>query len=266
LNAALADANFANRAKTDFLANISHELRTPLNAIIGFSEMLTTGISGPLSEQQHEYAGDIRQSSLHLLSVIDDILDLSKIEANAVTIHSEPVEIREAAESALRLVADRDTLANVEISSEIPDELPLLNTDIRLLKQILINLLSNAVKFTPDGGKICVKAAAGPTAGFSISVVDNGIGMRDGDIPTALAKFGQIDLGLDRKNTGTGLGLPLVAEHTRLHGGALHIESQPGARTTATVQFPPERTVSSPKVWARRSVGVRQHGGVISAY
>lgn len=243
LRAAMEEAQIANRAKTDFLANTSHELRTPLNAIIGFSEVLVSGISGSFTRKQTEYLSDIHQSGLHLLNVINDILDLSKIDAGAIEVSDTQVNLWDAVRTSSRLVAERAHLAHVELENAVPKSIPMIRADARMTKQMIINLLSNAVKFTGAGGRVCVSAQMGGDSALSISVADTGIGMRPQDIPVALAKFGQIDSGLNRRNTGTGLGLPLVAEHIRLHGGTMEIISQPAGGTTVTIQFPPDRTI-----------------------
>jgi len=231
-------AVIANRAKSEFLANMSHELRTPLNAMIGFSEALQTGIYGPVSEQQKERIGDIHRSANYLLDLINDILDLSKVEAGKIDLDFDEVEVERTIESSLQLIAGRAKDAEIRISMVLPPGLPNLYANERILKQMLTNLLSNAVKFTPPGGEVVVSVLRPDDGGMCIEVRDTGIGIRKSDIPTAMAHFGQIANALTRKRKGTGLGLPLVKKFMELHRGALEIESEPGVGTVARLLFP----------------------------
>ena len=235
-------AEAANRAKSDFLATMSHELRTPLNAIIGFSEIIIAKTLGPLGPAVYEgYVRDINASGIHLLEIINDILDLSKAEAGHLELVEDWVDIASVIAASVRLLRPRAEQAGVELAVDVPSDLPHLYGDERKLKQILINLLSNAVKFTPQGGSVRVDAGTDGGGGLFVRVVDTGIGMTAEEIPKALEPFRQIDNRLARKYDGTGLGLPLTAAMLRLHGGALTIESAPGAGTTATASFPRER-------------------------
>jgi PAS domain S-box-containing protein len=233
-------AELANRAKTEFLANMSHELRTPLNAIIGFSEVIQSQLFGPVDPPQYrEYAQNILDSGRHLLDVINDILDVSRVEAGEMTLHPEQVDLREVAESALRLVSVRATDAQITLSSSLAEGLPDLWGESRRLKQILINLLGNAIKFTPAEGTVSLTTALdadGETV--VITVADTGIGMRPEDIPRALKPFQQVDSRLARRYEGTGLGLPLTNAFVRLHGGTLDITSALEQGTTVTLHFP----------------------------
>ena len=231
----------ANRAKSEFVANMSHELRTPLNAIIGFSEMLTRSFFGKLNEKQAEYVNDIHFSGSHLLKLINDILDISKIEAGHSDLQEEEIEVREVVESCLNLVRPRAMDSKVSLAVRGISPTHLLYADERKLKQVLINLLSNAVKFTPPGGSIEVCSEIEPDGAYTISVVDSGVGIAPEDIETALAPFGQIDSGLDRKYEGTGLGLPLTKSLIEAHGGTLTLESSLGVGTTIKVRFPSGR-------------------------
>ena len=209
-----------------------------MNAIIGFSELMQSRAAGALSVKQGEYIGDIRQSGLHLLSIINDILDLSKIDSETA------VNLHQVASSSIALVADRAHVAGVGLVNAVPTTLPEIAADVRMLKQMINNLLSNAVKFTHRDGRVTVGAETNPDASVSIWVADTGIGMRPEEISIALSKFGQVDAGLNRKYQGAGLGLPLVAAQTELHGGKLKIASQHLVGTTVTIQFPASRTVT----------------------
>jgi PAS domain S-box-containing protein len=237
-------AELANRTKSEFLANMSHELRTPLNAIIGFSDMIRKQSFGPVGSPKYlEYINDINESGTHLLKIINDILDLSKIEAGKIELHEEQVNVPDTVEGCLLLVRTRARECGVTLTSETPDDLPALYADERMLKQILINLLSNAIKFTPTGGEVKVKSWCRADTGFVFQVMDTGIGIALDDIPNALAPFKQIDGELNRQFDGTGLGLPLTKSLTELHGGSLDLQSEIGVGTTVTIRFPAERII-----------------------
>ncbi|MCH8112242.1 MAG: CHASE2 domain-containing protein [Proteobacteria bacterium] len=242
LRAAKNEADAANRSKTDFLHNMSHELRTPLNAIIGFSEIMEKELLGPLGTSLYiEYAADIHKSGDHLLSIINDILDLAKIEAGKYELEETEVDLAEVIDLSCRLVEDRAEQSGHTLSVKVSEDLLGLHADERALKQILLNLLSNAVKFTPDGGEITVTAGIAGDGCAELSVTDTGIGIAEENIETVLSNFGQVDTGLSREYEGTGLGLPLVKWLAKLHGGTLRIESKVDAGTTVTVTFPAER-------------------------
>jgi signal transduction histidine kinase len=236
-------AQVANRSKSEFLANMSHELRTPLNAIIGFSEVLKGELFGPLGSPQYmEYAGDIFHSGTHLLAIINDILDVSKAEAGKLDLHEERVDLANVVKSSLRLVKDRAAESAVGLETELPENLPDLIADERMVKQILINLLSNAVKFTLPGGCVSVSVEA-DEKGLELAVRDTGIGIAPENIDKVLKPFGQVDTALNRKHPGTGLGLPLVQSLVKLHDGQLRIDSRVGVGTTVTARFDSERVV-----------------------
>jgi signal transduction histidine kinase len=242
LHLAKIGAEAANRTKSEFLANMSHELRTPLNAIIGFSEVIKMAILGPLSERYRGYGADIFDSGTHLLNLINEILDLSKLEAGEFQINAEDVDLSAVIESCLHLVEAQARKTNVRLRTAIPSGLPLIRADDRRMRQIIINLLSNAVKFTPEGGTVRVSASL-ENEGLSIAVSDTGIGMTADQIPKALQPFRQIDSKISRKHEGTGLGLPLAKHLAELHGGCLRIESSVNNGTTVTVTLPHERVV-----------------------
>jgi len=245
LRRARDEAELANRSKTEFLANMSHELRTPLNAIIGFSEVMRDELLGPLGDRRYrQYAQDIHSSGAHLLEIINDILDLSKIEAGKHELLEETVELPAVVKSCLMLLGERARGADVRLEQHVPDDLPALRADPRKIKQILLNLLANAVKFTPTGGTVTVEARRKSDGGIAISVSDTGIGIDPDDFDRVLAPFGQVDSGLGRKYEGTGLGLPLARAFTELHGGRLELDSAPGEGTRVSVHLPKERVLT----------------------
>ena len=238
-------AELANRAKTTFLANMSHELRTPLNAIIGFAELLTMQINGPLGSDRYiGYARDIGASGEHLLNLINDILDLTRIEAGGMEIRDEPIRCADLIESSLRFVRDQAARAGLAVVTRCAADLPRLRGDPRKLRQVLINLLSNAVKFTPRGGRIRIEAERTADGGLLLLVGDTGIGMAAHDIEQALTPFKQIDNSVARKYEGAGLGLPLARNLVELHGGTLELTSELGRGTVVTCRFPPARRIA----------------------
>jgi PAS domain S-box-containing protein len=236
-------ATAASRSKSEFLANMSHELRTPLNAIIGFSEALERELFGPVGNPRYrEYAEDIHDSGVHLLSLINDILDLSKIEAGHFKLHEDETELDHIVAAATRIVRHRAQQGNISIECNLPSPALFLVVDERALKQVLINLVSNAVKFSPDRSTVRIAAQVTPDC-LRLTVEDKGIGIAEDDIPRALTPFTQIDGSLSRTHEGTGLGLPLAKHLTELHGGKLIIESALGEGTTVHVELPLERVV-----------------------
>jgi PAS domain S-box-containing protein len=245
-------AEIGNRSKTEFLANMSHELRTPLNAIIGFSEVISSALFGPLDAHYRDYAQDINGSGHHLLRIINDLLDLSKIEAGRLELRDTPVPIATIFETCRRMVSDRATVTDVTLDFH-PTELEVSADELRL-EQVLLNLVSNAVKFTPTGGRVTVSATVSASGEVAISVADTGIGMASDDIPRALQPFGQIDNSLARPHGGTGLGLPLAQRLVELHGGTMTIDSQLGEGTTVTVVLPPERVHLRPTAAAAGTI------------
>jgi PAS domain S-box-containing protein len=243
LERAKEQAETASRAKSEFLANMSHELRTPLNAILGFAEIIRDRLLGPIGDARYaEYAQDIHSSGTHLLGIINDILDLSKVEAGRLELVEEIVDIQSIVKSVVLLLRERVATAGLQLKIDLPDNLLLLRADERKLKQVLMNLLSNAVKFTPSGGEIAIRVRVGEQ-GMILEVRDNGIGIAPEDIERALSPFGQVDSRLSRRYEGTGLGLPLARALVELHGGTLSLESMPGRGTTVRITLPGERLV-----------------------
>ena len=246
LRIARDEARAADRAKSEFLAAMSHELRTPLNAVLGFSEVIKDETFGPVgSVQYRDYAEDIHDSGQHLLGLINDILDLSKIESGKDEPHEDKIEIPEIIRSALKLVGHRAEQGGVKLELELADRLPALRADERKLKQILVNLLSNAIKFTNAGGEVALWAWCRTDSGYVFQIIDTGIGIAPEDIPKVLSRFGQVDGDLDRQYEGTGLGLPLTKALVEQHGGVLDLQSEVSVGTTVTVCFPAERIVAS---------------------
>lgn len=245
LRLARDEAEMASRAKSEFLAQMSHELRTPLNAVIGFSDAMLAQIHGPLDARYADYAGHIKESGEHLLEVINDILDVSKIEAGRMDLREESIALAGVVDAAVRLVRERAAQAGLTVQVRIADGLPALTGDKRRIKQILLNLLSNAIKFTPANGLIVVSAERNAAGDLVIAVADTGIGMAAEDIAEAMAPFGQIDSPLGRRYAGTGLGLPLARSLVELHGGTLEVSSRAGQGTTVRAIFPAARLHAS---------------------
>ena len=240
-------AEMANRTKSEFLANMSHELRTPLNSIIGFSQILTTQMFGGLGNDRYvEYSQDIYDSSTHLLSVITDILDISKIEAGEATVMPSEADLPDTVQACVTMIETRAAAKELTIGLDLPEGLPRLFVDVRQQKQILLNLLSNAVKFTPEGGAITISARIESDGGLSISVSDTGIGIAEEDLEKVLEPFGQAQSKPSRSHEGTGLGLSLSKSLTELNGGALSLTSELGAGTTVTIRYPVEKTITDP--------------------
>ncbi len=248
LASAKARAESENREKSRFLANISHELRTPLNAIIGFSEIIKNQSLGPLgNDKYNDYVRDIHSSGVHLLSLINDILDYSKAEAGKLELEISEIDAIKIVKTSMRLVSTRAEEAGVNLVEELPSEHFVLQTDAKKLKQILLNLLSNAVKFTPQGGSVTLSAWQSVTdESVTLQVRDTGIGIAPKDISKAMSPFGQVDSELSRQYEGTGLGLPLTKKLTEVMGGTFSIQSELGEGTTITITLPraaPEQNV-----------------------
>ncbi len=244
LRLAKETAEIASRSKSEFLANMSHELRTPLNAIMGFAEILATEIFGSLGDPRYrEYAADIHESGGHLLTLISDILDLSKIEAGKFELAEQSVEVVDLIETVVRIVGGRAVSAGLSLRTEVEEGLPPLRADLRACKQILINLLSNAVKFSHQGDTVTVSAGLLPDGQLRLSVRDTGIGIPDAALSRVMAPFEQVDSSLVRRRQGTGLGLPIVNALVDLHGGTFTLDSIVGIGTTASVTLPAWRTL-----------------------
>ena len=232
-------AEAASKAKSEFIASMSHELRTPLNAIIGFSEGIVGNAFGiECGMKCVSYVKDIHAAGLHLRQLINDILDLSAIEAARIDIRPQPVDAAQLIEASLHLILPAAEAKHLTIETDLAEAPPRLRVDERRLKQVLANLLGNAVKFTPDHGRIGVRVMASPDGGVALVVADSGIGMDEEGIRTALTPFGRVDSVLTRRYEGSGLGLPLSKSLVEMHGGTLAIDSIPGHGTTVTIRLP----------------------------
>ncbi len=247
LRAEKEKAEIANRSKSEFLANMSHELRTPLNAIIGFSEIIMNRVFGNNPPEKYDaYAVDINTSGKHLLSLINEILDLSKVEAGHSELRESEVGLETLIESSRNLFGARFQLANLAFSVDLPKPPPILLVDAGKLKQCLSNLLSNALKFTGAGGAVGITARFESNGALEIAVSDTGIGIAPPDIPKVLSPFGQVESAFHRSHTGTGLGLTITKALIEQHGGTLKIDSKPGVGTTVTLILPKNRIVDQP--------------------
>ena len=227
----------ANRHKSEFLASMSHELRTPLNAIIGFSDVLLEKMFGDLNEKQEEYLQDILSSGHHLLALINDVLDLSKVEAGKMELEPGVFNLKELLESSLVMVKERALAHGIMLSVDIAEDIDTFMGDERKVKQIVFNLLSNAVKFTPDKGKVGITAKKTNNA-VQVSVWDTGIGIAAEDQQRIFEEFQQVGKGLAEKTEGTGLGLTLSKKFAELHGGTIWVNSTPGRGSTFTFTLP----------------------------
>jgi len=229
-------------------------LRTPLNAIIGFSDVINREVLGPIgSVKYREYAGDILSAGRHLLGLINNILDMSKIEAQKMQLFEEAIEVATLAASSVKIVERQAADTQIGLAVDIPADLPLLRGDEMRLKQILVNLLSNAVKFTAAKGQVTLSARLRGDGALEIAVADTGIGMNEEELALALQPFRQVESALARRHEGTGLGLPLVKAFVEMHGGTLTLHSAPGSGTTAHVVLPAARVVAPAPV--REAVG-----------
>ena len=238
LETALYHAEAANRAKSDFLANMSHELRTPLNGVIGYAEALGLGIFGQLTPKQVEYVNNIRNAGTLLLGIVNDLLDLSVVEAGHQVLAEGDAEIGMLVQSVVALVRDRALSKQLALTVSLPDPVPVVRCDELKIKQVLVNLVVNAIKFTNSGGSIDVVVALEADGGLSISIIDTGIGIAPHDLPKVMTPFGQVEPVHARKQGGVGLGLPLAKKLIELHGGTLSLESAAGIGTTARVTLP----------------------------
>ena len=227
----------ANKHKSEFLANMSHELRTPLNAIIGFSEVLLEKIFGEINAKQQDYLSDIHSSGRHLLALINDILDLSKIEAGRMELEPSDFDVPTALQNAMTLVRERAQRHGIALSLDIDLAVRELRADERKFKQILVNLLSNAVKFTPDGGQVALRARL-VERGLEVSVSDTGIGIAPEDQEKVFEEFRQVGGDYKTKQEGTGLGLALARRFVELHGGVISVQSELGKGATFTFTIP----------------------------
>ncbi len=231
-------AEAAGRAKSDFLASMSHELRTPLNGIIGFAEFLIDGKPGPLNDKQKEYLGDVLRSGRHLLELINDLLDIVKVEAGKMTLYAEPFRLAAAVQEVCAVMSPIAQQKDIAISVAVVPPLDAVTLDQQKFKQVLYNLVSNAVKFTDAGGRVDISLAPSGPLHFTLSVADTGIGIKTEDLERLFTAFDQLDAGATRRHSGTGLGLALTRGLVGLQGGVIDVESELGRGSTFRVTLP----------------------------
>lgn len=236
-------ADEGNKAKSAFLANMSHELRTPLNAIIGFSEMMINGTLGKIENEHYvDYLGDIKFSAQHLLQIINDVLDMSKIEAGKMPLDEEDIDLKGLLDSVMRLMSARATQEHVTLVDIIPEDLPRVSLDERLIRQVFLNIMSNAIKFSSENSEVSVKAQIEDN-GLIVSIIDTGIGIQDSRLSEIMEPFGQVNDPKLNKGQGTGLGLPIAKAMMEMHGGSLDVDSEVDKGTVVRCIFPSERLV-----------------------
>jgi two-component system cell cycle sensor histidine kinase PleC len=246
LNAARVDAEMSSRAKSEFIAHMSHDLRTPLNAIIGFSDSICVGEMAQHNPAKvREYASDIRQAGQHLLKIINDILDLAKLESGRPDFELEPCDLRDVVQTTVMIAGPQAEAKLQLLSTNLPDDLPLLMLDALRTKQIAINLVSNAVKFSPAGGVIRIVADRLSCGGVELAVVDRGPGMTQEELNVAMSRFGRVRNATTKSQEGSGLGLTIVKQLCEAQGARFELRSQPGQGTSAVVQFPATITVQT---------------------
>ncbi len=245
LSAAKDEALTANRAKSEFLAHMSHELRTPLNSILGFTQVMKEEVFGALGHAKYlDYAMSVNQSGQHLLALINDILDISKIESGEVTLEDAVFDLHETVGACIKMVTGQTGEPETRIAFKTSEDARFFRGDERIVKQIVLNLLSNAMKFTPSDKSIQVTIVLNRDAGIVVEVADRGCGIASDDIEKVLEPFGQVRTGAHQSHAGTGLGLSLSKMLTELHGGALSVKSDLGEGTIVRLSFPLERTVA----------------------